>query len=579
MKNKIKIALAIVAIFLIGILIGRLISSPDKADGENTVTEEHVHEEGQIWTCSMHPQIRQPEPGQCPICGMDLIPVAKEESGSDPLTLKMSERALKLANVETAKVQKAKVSKILTLNGRIAEDERKAFSQTAHFPGRIEKLYVSFTGEYVRTGQTLASYYSPELVSAQEELFEAKKYEKSNPDLLRAARKKLKLWKLSDEQIEMLESRGEVQEEFPILADRSGFVIRKMIEAGDYVRQGQELYRLADLSEVWVLFDAYEEDLIWLREGQKVNFTVNSIPGKQFTSSISYIDPVIDEKTRVAKVRVEIKNPGNILKPEMFTVGEVEAGMSTGAEAIVVPSQAILWTGKRSVVYVKVPDSEAPSFKMREVILGPALGDAYIIRAGLEPGEEVVINGTYMIDAASELADKPSMMDQEPPDSEDPFADVPDYRQETPDQFKKQWKAVIEHYLDLQRALVDADEQKAKDAARKMLEFLPPEMGSGLPRIPESYWKGRQKAIRAALNQIMEAKNIDGQRKAFISLSKEMARAAKAFGGGDALYLFFCPMANNDRGAYWLNDLEVVTNPYFGDMMLNCGSVVATISK
>ena len=542
-------------------------------------TDGHVHEEGQIWTCSMHPQIRQPEPGQCPICGMDLIPVAKEEKGSDNLTLKMSERALKLANVETAVVKGNSVTKILTLNGRISEDERKIFSQTSHFPGRIEKLYISFTGEYVKAGQPLASYYSPELVSAQEELFEAKKYEKSNPALLRAARTKLKLWKLTDEQIRALEEGGKIQEEFPILADRSGYVIEKKINAGDYVRLGQELYRMADLSSVWVLFDAYEDDLIWIKEGQKVEFTVKSIPGKKFEGHVNYIDPVIDEKTRVAEIRAELSNPESILKPEMFVVGRVEARLNSRSSSIVVPRQAVLWTGRRSVVYIKVKDSEAPAFRMREVVLGPALGESYIIKSGLEPGEEIVVNGTYMVDAASELSDKPSMMDQEPPDAEDPFSDVPDYRKQTPDQFKELWSAVMRNYLDLQKALVDADVEGAEKAAKRMLELLPPEKGSGLPRVAESYWKGRQTAISRALELITTVSSIDEQRKAFIDLSKEIARGAKAFGGGEQLYLFFCPMANQDQGAYWINDLEKVANPYFGKMMLNCGSVVGSIQE
>jgi len=579
MKNKMKLIAAIILVMIVGIWIGRVTGGNEKQSTAATEAEDHVHEEGQIWTCSMHPQIRQPEPGQCPICGMDLIPVAKEEGGSDRLTLKMSERALKLANVETAVVKGNSVTKILTLNGRISEDERKIFSQTSHFPGRIEKLYVSFTGEFVKAGQPLASYYSPELVSAQEELFEAKKYEKSNPVLLQAARTKLKLWKLNDEQIRVLEEGGKIQEEFPILADRSGYVLEKKINAGDYVQLGQELYRMADLSSVWVLFDAYEDDLIWIKEGQNVEFTVKSLPGKKFKARISYIDPVIDEKTRVAEVRAELANPNSLLKPEMFVVGHVEARLNSGRSSIVVPRQAVLWTGRRSVVYIKVKDSDAPAFRMREVVLGPALGESYIIQSGLEPGEEIVVNGTYMVDAASELADKPSMMDQEPPDAEDPFSDVPDYRNATPDQFKELWSAVMRYYLDLQKSLVDADVKGAGNAAEHMLELLPPRKGSGLPRVPESYWKGRQAAISKALEAIKTAGSIDVQRKAFIDLSKEVARAAKAFGGGEQLYLFFCPMANQDQGAYWINDLEKVANPYFGKMMLNCGSVVGSIQE
>lgn len=581
MNNKTKTIVTIAATLIIGILIGWLVM-PDTSGGEKTAQsgqamDAHDHEDVETWTCSMHPQIRQPEPGKCPICGMDLIPVQEEEGSSDLLTLKMSERAMKLANVQTATVEMEKTVKLITLNGRVAVDERRVFTQTAHFPGRIEELFVNFTGEYVREGQKIASIYSPELVTAQEELFEAKKYANTNPQLVEAARQKLKQWKLTDAQIQKIEASGKVQEDFPIRADRNGYVIKKYVNFGDHLKMGQPIYDMADLSRVWVIFDAYEDDLTWINQGDKVTFEVNSLPGKTFAATITFIDPVIDPQTRVAEVRAELDNPNGLLKPEMFAIGSIEADLEQQDEQMVIPKSAVLWTGPRSVVYVKVPGSEAPAFRLREVTLGPSLGNSYVVEEGLKPGEEIVVNGTYTIDAASELADKPSMMDQEQAMKEQPFPEVPDYSGDASRGFRQKLKVATKHYLEIQHALVNADEASARAAAETLLRALPPAQGVGLGEVAAFYWKGRHEGIYRSANQITSGQSIDNQRKAFVELSREMVRANKAFGVDEVLYIVFCPMANNDEGAYWLSEVEEVLNPYYGDMMLHCGEVKGTI--
>jgi membrane fusion protein, copper/silver efflux system len=364
-----------------------------------------------IWTCSMHPQIRMTEPGKCPICGMDLIPLAQSNSASvDPDAIHMSKDAAELANVLTTVVTKQKPVKEVRLYGKVQADERLFQSQTSHVPGRIERLNINFTGETVAKGQVLAEIYSPELITAQQELLETVKTKQLQPELYEASKEKLRQWKLTDNQIAKIESSGVIQNNFEVLSNTSGTVTARRVNNGDHVSEGTVLFDIADLSKVWIMFDAYESDLQFLSVGEKVSFNLQALPGTTFSGSIIFIDPVIDPVTRVAKVRVETGNQSGKLKPEMFATGIVSSSLTGYSEDVIVPKSAVLWTGKRSVVYVKQVGAEEPVFKMREVELGPILGESYVITKGLSEGEEIVTSGTFSVDAAAQLEGKPSMM-------------------------------------------------------------------------------------------------------------------------------------------------------------------------
>ncbi|MEL6837512.1 MAG: efflux RND transporter periplasmic adaptor subunit [Bacteroidota bacterium] len=357
-----------------------------------------------VWTCSMHPNIRQNEPGECPICGMDLT-LATDNDSNDPLVLQMTEAAVQLANIQTTIVRReagTKVTNELRLSGKIQADERLASSQVAQVSGRIEQLYISFTGEQVRAGQKLADIYAPAFIAAQRELLEAKKLAITNPALLEAARTKLRYWKISPEQIASIEDSGEIQEIVGVYASNGGVVTNRRVAVGDFVRQGEPLFDLMGLQRVWVLFDAYEEDLSKLRVGSQISFSTPALPGQTFTAPITFLDPVINPQTRVASLRAELSNTGRKLKPEMLVTGTV-ALAQTGGGNVLAPKSAVMWTGPRSVVYVKVPDTSVPSFKFREVNLGEAVGSHYQVLSGLEEGEEVVTNGSFVIDAAAQL--------------------------------------------------------------------------------------------------------------------------------------------------------------------------------
>ena len=367
-----------------------------------------------IWTCAMHPQIRMPQPGKCPICGMELIPLGQRSTSSvDPASIHLSKEAAQLANVLTSVVTKKAALKEVRLYGKVQADERLFQSQVAHVPGRIERLAINFTGEQVIKGQVLAEIYSPELITAQQELLETVKTKQLQPELYEASREKLRQWKLTDEQISKIENSGVIQNNFDVLSNTSGTVTARRVNTGDHVSQGTVLFDIADLSKVWIMFDAYESDLEFLHKGEKLSFTLQALPGVDFTGHIIFIDPVIDPLTRVAKVRVETGNQSGKLKPEMFATGIVSSTLAEYRNNVVIPKSAVLWTGKRSVVYVKQPGSEEPVFKIREVELGPMLGESYVIINGLSEGEEIVTSGTFSVDAAAQLEGKPSMMNRE----------------------------------------------------------------------------------------------------------------------------------------------------------------------
>ncbi len=591
--NKTTIVIAL-STLVIGFLLGLLIFG---GGSDTEVSAEHDHSKettAQVWTCSMHPSVRQNGPGKCPICGMDLIPLETETSSDNSGEIRMSQAAMKLANIRTSVVKKGGESSVTYLNGKVQPDEQKIYTQTSHISGRIEKLMVSFTGEYVKKGQEIAMVYSPELVMAQKELFEAYKIRETQPDLYKAAREKLKNWKLSDPQIDGILKSGTPVDQFPILSDINGVVMAKKVNLGDYVKQGSALYEIADLSRAWILFDVYESDMGSVRVGDKVNYTVQSIPGETFEGKIGFIDPVIDPKTRVARARVSVSNSHLRLKPEMFVSGQVEGLKHGSSNDIVVPKSAVMWTGKRSVVYVKTSTDVGVGFEMREVTLGASSGDSYVIEDGLEEGEEIATYGTFSIDAAAQLAGKPSMMDpdlmKEDAMSGEQAMDMGEGETQKgvstievkhivlDAEVKQALNPVIEQYLLLKDALVNDDLDKAKKEGDKLLGQVKGIKMSMFSGEAHEVWMEDGMKIQGYLQLIANAKEIAVARDAFKPLSEHMIRLAQVFQPfGKKLYVQHCPMADNFKGADWLSTEDNIMNPYYGESMLTCGEVTDEI--
>ena len=578
-----------VSLFIVGLLLGWLIFGGSSGSSQTNGEEEHIHAEAedQVWTCSMHPQIKQDGPGKCPLCGMDLIPLKSSSGGGgdavDPDAIMMSEEAIALANIQTTVVSRQNPIKEIKLYGTIQADERLSQSQASHVSGRIEKLFVNFTGETVRKGQTIATIYSPELLSAQQELLEAAKMEDVSPGLLQAAREKLRLWKMSDEQIAQIEKSKEISSSIDIQANTSGVVIAKNVSQGDYVSQGSILFDIANLSKVWALFDAYEVDLPFLKVGDNLTYTLQAMPGKTYSGKIAFINPILDPVTRTAKVRVETANTGMQLKPEMYASATIEAPLNQFKDQIVIPKTAVLWTGKRSLVYLKQPHTETPAFLMHEVELGPSLGDAYVIMSGINDGDEIVTNGAFTVDASAQLEGKLSMMNQDVATSaheshDMPATDIVSASKTTDPAFKAQLTKVYSDYLDLKSAFVATDAKKVTKEAKDVIASLKSVDMGLLKGDAHNMWMNQLKTLNSTINAISKSNDIEKQRQEFVQFNNAFYKSVIMFGlVNTTTYYQFCPMANNDKGAYWLSDSEEILNPYFGDVMLNCGEVKETI--
>lgn len=556
---------------LLGLFIYFLIDSLFVTSSENNTGENIVNAEETIWTCSMHPQIRQSEPGDCPLCGMDLIPLSNNyENEEDSFTFTMSEASSALANVQTYKVTNKDPIYKINLTGKIAADERKLKSLTADFSGRIEKLYVDFTGERILKGSRLGTIYSSELISAQKELLETYKNKEVNPLLYNAVREKLKLWNLTEEQINSIEENQKVLTEIDFYSTMDGIVMNKNVSKGDYVKKGDIIFEIADLSSVWVLIDAYENDISLLKIGDNISFIIPSLPGKSYEAKISFIDPIINELTRTASVRAQVQNSNYLLKPGMFVNAEINSKRNNSSlnNSLLIPKSAVLWTGLRSVVYVKVEENSS-SFEMREVVLGESTGEYYIVKKGLQENEEVVANGVFAVDAAAQLNGKYSMMNR--PESN---------RIVVQDEFKKQLTKVVENYFALKNSLVKSNTTNAEKESEKLLNSIKKVDMSLLEEDAHVKWMSSKNDLTELLKKNNSSFDLEEYRINFQKISGKIIDLTESFGiNKDFVYVQFCPMAFDDKGAFWLSETEEILNPYFGDDMLNCGETKRKISS
>jgi len=473
------LVLVVLAIFVLGFVARGFFSRPAEPPKTGQPTQQAPEgTEAQVWTCSMHPQIRQPRPGQCPICGMDLIPVPKDGAAKSTSLreFRTTEQAKALMNIQTTPVVRRAASKEVRMTGKVEYDEQRLAYISSYIPGRIDRLYVDYTGIQVKKGDHMVNIYSPELIQAREELRRAARavaeVRPGAPDALRnsaqaileASRQRLQRWGLTPEQVRQAELDGSETDSITIYAPTGGTVIKRNGTEGMYVETGTPIYTLADLSTVWVKLDAYESDLPWLRYGQKVEFTAEALPGVTYEGRIAFIEPYLDQATRTIKVRLNVSNRDGKLKPDMFVRAIVRPVLAKGGnivdpdlagkwispmhpeivkdrpgkcdicgmnlvpaeslgfvakadeileEPLVIPASAALVTGTRAVVYVEVPGAEAPTYEGREILLGPRAGDYYVVRSGLQEGERVVTNGNFKIDSALQIMARPSMMSPE----------------------------------------------------------------------------------------------------------------------------------------------------------------------
>ncbi|MDN6280392.1 MAG: efflux RND transporter periplasmic adaptor subunit [Psychroflexus sp.] len=562
-----------------GIVLGGLFFSTSQENNPSSDSSAHTHTEESddqtMWTCSMHPQIMQTEPGDCPICGMDLIPA---ESGGDGLSanaIKMTKNAMALANIQTSRVGNAvsENGSAISLSGKIVKNEEANSVQASYFDGRIERLHVNYEGQEVRRGQLLATIYSPNLVAAQQELITTASMKKSQPTLYRSVRNKLKNWKLSESQINSIEESGEVLENFPIYATVSGTVSEKIAAEGDYVKQGQPILRVSNLNSVWAEFDAYENQISQFEKGQQIKMTPNAYPNKTFDAILSFIDPILNTQTRIVTVRATIQNKNNLLKPGMFVTGLIESVGASVDQQLTVPASAIMWTGERSLVYLKTnPDD--PIFEMREVTIGLKNGQTYSITDGLEKGDEIVTNGTFTVDAAAQLQRKKSMMNKGNAADKKTETKQADMKIELSQEAQKAFVKSLNPYLKMKDAFVDSEATLVSKYAKATSESLKSIEIHDLGKMEQSHIN---KSVEI-LYEIAESDDLEKQRDNFIILNENIIPIAMNVEEAEPiLYVQKCPMVDNNKGAAWLSTGKDILNPYYGEAMLTCGSVIDSL--
>lgn len=398
---------------------------------------EGTEEGGTKYHCPMHPDYESDKPGDCPICGMRLVPMEKKDakpaaatheghgaapSGSSGMaSVESASEGFRLAGVQTAVAERQALTRTTRAAGVVVPDETRVRHVHTKVAGYIEKLYVNYTGQQVRRGQPLLSIYSPELLATQKELLRAKatadrfsgsalpEVRRGGEELLEAARERLELLDVPPGFISRLESTGQVQRTVTLTAPASGFVTGKEIFEGQEVQPGMDVLTLTDLSRVWIEADFYEYESRSLRLGQKTAVSLPYDPGVRLTGKVAFVYPVLDPQSRTIKVRLEFPNPGLALKPGMYV--DVTPELET-SEGVVIPDSAIIDTGVRQVVFVQ----KGETFEPREVRVGNRGDGQALVLSGVEAGERVAVRANFLLDSESRLRAALTNMSSNPPE-------------------------------------------------------------------------------------------------------------------------------------------------------------------
>jgi membrane fusion protein, copper/silver efflux system len=590
-----KTAAAFALVALLAFALGALVfpSREHRAPGPAPTKEDAHAQHGAkspdkaIWTCAMHPQIRQSQPGQCPICGMDLIPVeSSNDEGARADRITLSERAKALARLRTTEVRRmADPRTELRLLGRVEADETRARTVTAWMGGRIDRLHVKVTGQRVGSGQTVATLYSPEVLAAHQDLIagrrQVERMQAATPTgrsaaeaALEAARDRLRLLGVPEDRVRSMESEDRPTRQIAIRSPFAGTVIERMATEGAYVTTGEPLFRIADLSTVWVQLDAYERDLSTLQVGQVVEVNVEALSGEAFEGKVAFIDPIVDSQQRTARVRVEVANREGRLKPGMFAQAVVQGESGTRAERpLVVPRTAPLFTGRRAIVYVEVPLAERPTYEARVVRLAPRTGEFYPVVAGLVEGERVVMRGAFVLDADLQIRGGTSMMVGPDDTDEGPW----DQAIEISSSERRKLRSVLDAYLTLQDALSRDDLSAAKKAGESLGKHAA-EVRIGKPQAASEAWAALARELGQHSLHVARADSLENVRGGFEALSAQVQTLLRRFGNplDRPVSTAFCPMASG-HGASWIQEGMQVENPYFGHSMRGCGEILESL--
>jgi Cu(I)/Ag(I) efflux system membrane fusion protein len=626
------VAAAVAALALLG--LGQRLGWWQETVGETQ--EATPSQEATEYTCPMHPQIRQSVPGRCPICGMPLEPVASG-AVTDPTAVTIPMAARRLANIETVPVELATVARTIQTVGSIAIDESRMATIAAYVDGRLERLFADYTGVRVDKGDHLAVLYSPSLYEQQSKYVEFRKklgepggaplaaVREAWEEMVVNLRQRLVELGMTDDQLAALDETNQPLLRQTIYAPIGGTVIEKLAVEGQYVAAGEPIYRIANLSTVWLMLELYPEDAAWIRFGQRVHAEMQSWPGRQRTGRVAFIDRVVDTATRTVGVRVELLNDDGRLRPGDLASAKIEVPIGSGGEVydadlagkwispmhpqivrdepgpcpicgmdlvpasqfgfsevpveqepvLVVPRDAVLLAGPSSVVYVETAPGR---FEIRPVSLGTMTEDAVVVLSGVRAGERVATSGNFLIDSQMQLSGKPSLIDPSravagaPTDSNDDATSPPGETLEG--SLGEALEDLYAAYFDVQASLA-ADTAVPETTALALAKAaeqlaaqadLPPELARGLD------------AIEQAAKHLHHL-DLDAARDQFKTISREATALALRYRGtsaDEAILHFHCPMVP-DGGGDWLQQESEPSNPYFGASMLRCGELRHTL--
>lgn len=595
-------------------------------------------------TCPMHPQIRQPGPGRCPICGMALVPATSSGVDLDQLAVTIEPAQRRLANIQTAEVTRQPVSTTIQTIGSIEIDESRQATIAAYIDGRVERLFADYTGVKVDQGDHLAIVYSPQLYSAQVEYLEAKQtlskssgtaltsVREAQGKLVASSRQRLVELGMTEDQLAELDQSNEPKSRMTIYAPIGGTVIEKLAEEGKYISAGEPIYRIANLSTVWLMLELYPEDASRIRFGQIVEAELKSLAGKTLTGRVAFIDPRVDKDNRTVGVRVEFSNETGELRPGDYAQASIEipigpqgqiydaeladkwispmhpqvirdepgdcpiCGMSlvptsrygfsdqpvAREESLTVPRSALLMAGSHSVVYV---ETEPGRFELRNVELGPILKDKAIILGGLQPGEMIATSGNFLIDSQMQLAGKPSLIDPGKRQKDDGRRQTENDRK-TPLLFEtisisqidgeagEKIEMLYRAYFEIQRDLAHdtvPSEESVSTLAQLVADLLAAE------ELPDGV-RDQLKAMNTNIPHLHH-RSLEEARVKFKPISHAVVTLATQVRGKQAtqpFHHFFCPMVKQGAGD-WLQAEDLLRNPYYGSEMLQCGELVRRI--
>jgi Cu(I)/Ag(I) efflux system membrane fusion protein len=528
---------------------------------------------GRIYSCSMHPQVRSNKPGKCPICGMELAPIGSlANSGTNQDAIMLSSNVINVINVQTEPVQRRSLTRTLRVAGVIDDDATKHRFVSAYIDGRIDKLSVNYVGAQVVQGEPLATFYSPTLLAAEQEyaLLISQRTNRvlrgENERLLALAEQRLRRMGLSGAQIEELATVSTTNIHTQILAPVSGTVVQRFVYEGQYVKEGDKLFEIADFATMWFQFDAYERDLTWIKPGQRVDVTIASVPGKIYQAPISFIDPNLSEMTRSAKVRVELQNalvttngkPRRELLYKTYGEGSLKAEVP---DVLVVSRSAVLSPSRQPVVYV---EKDQGLYEQRSVKLGRAGDDYWEVLEGLKDGDRVVTSGNMLIDAQAQLNQS----------SIAPASARPEFTEHQ----QKAAGALITVAHNLAGALasdsVDEFNQRSKGAVAAAEHF------AAAFAVSED-WKNVAAKVSGA-TKFQPAKDLVEARRMFQPFAAavaEFARDARREPALASVKVFRCPMTNRafpgaPKTSMWVQTNAPLRNPFFGSEMIDCGNEV-----